>query len=243
MAISGLISVYNLKSLRFSILPQSDIFAMTPTTLQIKIKKRYFLSSYLIRCKIHNTEKLIASIKENSLLKLNVIFEKRGKYKISEIEISSYFPFFFFLRSIRIPVVYEVIVFPKLIKSDYYHYIAEGKKNIESSSSKGKSYEGEIIGLKVYNPQDPLRYIHWKASAKISELMTKEFSPYKGNPVLVNLSDFTGDIEQKIGKAAYVIMNLSQQGIPVGLKLDNITYKPDSGNAHLRRLLNALALY
>ncbi|MCX7988062.1 MAG: DUF58 domain-containing protein [Thermodesulfovibrio sp.] len=243
MALSGIISIYNLKNFKLSLLPQPEIFAQTPTNLKAEIKKRYFLPSYLIRLKINESEKILPFVKYKEIINITLVFQRRGRIKISEVLISSYFPFFFFRRTIKIPIDYEVIVFPKPIKCDFSMFLSEGKTKIESISSRGKSFEGEIVGVKAYNPQDPLKYINWKATAKTSDLMTKEFSPYIGNPVIIDLSSFTGDLEQKIGKATFAILNLSQNGIPVGLKLDKAFYKPELGQAHVRRLLYALALY
>ncbi|MCX8033879.1 MAG: DUF58 domain-containing protein [Thermodesulfovibrio sp.] len=243
MALSGVISIYNLKNFKFALLPHSDIFAQSPANLKLEIRKQYFLPSYLIRLKINETEKILPFINNRDIVNVNLVFQKRGRIKISEVSISSYFPFFFFKRTIKIPVDYEVIVFPKPIKSDFSIFLSEGKTKFESILSKGKSFEGEIVGVKAYYPQDPLKYINWKATAKTSELMTKEFSPYRGNPVIIDLSDFTGDVEQKIGKATFAILDLSKNGIPVGLKLENAIYKPDLGQAHIRRVLHALALY
>lgn len=243
MALSGALSVFNLVNFQFRLMPASDVFAMKPASLYIEVSKRFFIPCCLVRLKIQNSEKIIPFVKQKEIKSMEVIFDRRGIAKISEVFVSSSFPFLFFVRSIRVPTDFEVVVFPQPIASDYLKYFSEGQRDTESRVPKGKSYEGEIIGVRAYSPQDPLKYIHWKATAKSSQLMTKEFSPYRGNPVIVDINDFSGDLEQKIGKATYALLNISQRGIPVGLKLDSTIYKPEVGNAHLRRLLNALALY
>lgn len=243
MALSGALSVFNLVNFQFRLMPASDVFAMKPASLFFEVRKRFFIPCCLIRIKIQNSEKLVPFVREREIKSIEVIFEQRGRAKISEVQVSSSFPFLFFKRSITVSTDLELVVFPQPIFSDYLKYFSHGQRDTESRTPKGKAYEGEIIGVRAYSPQDPLKYIHWKATAKSSQLMTKEFSPYRGNPVIIDLNDFSGDLEQKIGKATYALLNISQRGIPVGLKLDSTIYKPEVGNAHLRRLLNALALY
>lgn len=243
MAMSGLLSIYNLKNVHFLLVSANDIFATIPTTMKFEVKTKYPLPSMLIRVKINDGETLLTHVEDKKLFNLTVTFPKRGRISIDKIMISSFFPFHFFNRILNLPFNYEIIVFPKPIKCDFSVYLSKGNKQTESKRTIGKAYEGEMVGIKNYNPFEPLKYIHWKASAKTSELMTKEFSPYTGNPAIVRLSDFSGDLEQKIGKATFTIIELSKKGIPVGLELENKLYKPDTGRVHLRKMLYALALY
>ncbi len=243
MAMSGLLSIYNLKNVDFLIVSSNDIFATIPTMMKFEVKTKYPLPSMLIRVRLNDGETLLSHVENKKLFNLTVTFPKRGRIFIDKIIISSFFPFLFFNRILKLPFNYEITVFPKPIKCDFSMYMSTGNSQRESKRTIGKAYEGEMVGIKNYNPYEPLKYIHWKASAKTSELMTKEFSPYKGNPVIVRLSDFSGDVEQKIGKATFTIIELSKKGIPVGLELENKLYKPDTGKVHLRKMLNALAIY
>jgi uncharacterized protein (DUF58 family) len=243
MALSGILSFFNLKNIQIFLLSHNDIFAQTPGYIKIELKNKYFLPCFLIRIRLEKNEIILPFVKDKILVNLPVIFQKRGKIKISEIFVSSYFPFYFFKRILRLPIDYEIIVFPKPIKCEFSNLLHEGKTKLETTLTRGSSFEGEITGVKEYSIQDPLKYIHWKTTAKTSELMTKEFSPYKGNPVILKLADFQGDIEQKIGKITYAILSFSEQGIPVGLKIDNTVYKPDLRPSHIRRLLYALSVY
>lgn len=243
MTLSGITSIYNLKNIDFFLLPTDDIFAMTPAVLKFEVKSKYPFPSLLIKLRIKNSEAILIYVKNKVLIDLKIIFANRGKIKIDEIEISSYFPFYFFNRILKVPVNYEFVVFPKPIKCDFSTVLSDGKTKNETNYTKGKAFEGEITGVRGYNPDDPMKYIHWKASAKTTELMTKEFSPYRGSPVIIKLSNFSGTLEQKIGMATYSIIQLSKQGIPVGLELEDRFYKPDLGQAHIRKLLYALAFY
>ncbi len=243
MSLGGLVSFFNLKNIEISVLPSQDIFALKPAKLKFKAKNKYFFGAFLLRVKLIQNEIVIPYLKDEGIFSINLTFPKRGKYILKELIISSYFPFYFFRRSATIPINFEITVLPHPLKCDISFLISEGKTLKDSNISRGKSYDGEVIGVRTYVQGDPLKYIHWKATAKTSSLKTKEFSPPQGNPIIISLNDFHGNIEEKIGKAVYALIEFSKMGNPVGLKLDRDLYLPDIGQSHLRRMLYALAIY
>jgi len=243
MALSGVVAFFNLRNIEFSILPSQDIFALKPANLKIRAKNKYFFGLFLLRVKILQNETVIPYLKGEGIFSVALKFPKRGIYTVKEITISSYFPFYFFKRARNVPVNFEFIVFPYPLKCDISFLFSEGKTKTDSVISKGKSYEGELIGVKAYTQGDPLKYIHWKATAKTSSLKTKEFSPPSGTPVVLDLNDFSGNIEEKISKTAYALIELSKMGNPVGLRIGKEFYPPETGQPHLRRMLYALAIY
>ncbi|GAB6184183.1 DUF58 domain-containing protein [Thermodesulfovibrio hydrogeniphilus] len=242
MAISGLASYSNLKNIRITIEPPADIFANQEAVFKIRAKTK-FLEAFLIRVSILNSNVVIPHFKGESLSKVKLIFPSRGKHKINEIFISSFFPFYFFKRTLRLPVDIEFVVFPKPIKCEIPFIAYESMAKTESSASRGKAFEGELSGVRDYAFGDPLKHIHWKATAKTSSIKTKDFSPPQGNPVIINIDDFNGSIEEKISKTTYTLIKLHKNGLPVGMKLDKQIFKPDTTQVHIRRMLYALALY
>ncbi len=243
MALSGILSFINLKNLHISIETPRDVFAQRNTNFKIKAKNKYFFEAFLIRTKISDSETIIPYLRGEETYNVALTFPKRGKFIIREISISSYFPFYFFKRNMTLPINLEIIVYPKPIECDFISIFSETKLKIDSKSSKGTAYEGELSGVRAYREGDPLKYIHWKATAKTSSLKTKEFSPFQGTPIIINLNDFSGSLEEKISKATYSVITLSKIGAPIGLKIGEEIIKPDIGQSHLRKMLYALSLY
>lgn len=243
MTLSGLVAFFNLKNIEISIIKSQDIFALKPAKLKIKAKNKYFFGLFLLRIKALQNEIVIPYLKGEGIFPINLIFPERGKYILEKLIISSYFPFYFFRRSTNIPVNFEITVFPHPLKCDLSFLTLEGKTLKESSISRGTSYDGEVTGVRTYVQGDPLRYIHWKATAKTSSLKTKEFSPLQGNPIIISLNDFHGSVEERISKTAYALIEFSKMGNPIGLKIGEDFYPPDTGQSHLRRMLYALAIY
>lgn len=243
MALSGIISFFNLKNIEISIILPKEAFAKKTASLGIKVKRKYFFDLFILKVKISNREVIIPHVRKESIFYTNIIFPKRGKNSIQNISVSSYFPFYFFKRSLSIDKSFDIVVFPTPIKCDLSSLFSDGKVLSNSFYSKGKAFEGEITGVRQYGTGDPLRFIHWKASAKTAELKTKELSPPAGKPVVININDFAGDLENKISQATYALIKLIKTGNPVGLKLGKEFYKPDTSQTHLRRMLYALAVY
>jgi uncharacterized protein (DUF58 family) len=91
---------------------------------------------------------------------------------------------------------------------------------------------------------DPLKYIHWKATAKTGKLKTKELSSLAHRPVIIDFEKVSiANIEERISSIAYAIVQFCKNNIPVGLKINGNLYLPDVSSAHKINLLRELALY
>jgi uncharacterized protein (DUF58 family) len=91
---------------------------------------------------------------------------------------------------------------------------------------------------------DPLKYIHWKATAKTGKLKTKELSSLAHRPVIIDFEKVSiTNIEERISSVAYAIVQFCKNNIPIGLKINGNLYLPDVSPAHKINLLRELALY
>jgi uncharacterized protein (DUF58 family) len=91
---------------------------------------------------------------------------------------------------------------------------------------------------------DPLKYIHWKATAKTGRLKTKELSSLAHRPVIIDFEKVSiANVEERISSVAYAIVQFTKKNIPVGLKINGNLYLPDVSSAHKLSMLRELALY
>jgi uncharacterized protein (DUF58 family) len=101
-------------------------------------------------------------------------FEKRGRYQITGFRIASKFPAGFFKKWRRIDATGEIIVYPKpQTIDDYYHTLPILAGQIQSQT---RGYGDELYTIRRYLPSDQMRHIDWKATAKASELMVREYT-------------------------------------------------------------------
>ncbi len=78
----------------------------------------------------------------------------------------------------------------------------------------------DYSGSRPYQPGDSLRMIDWKHSAKLNELVSKEFSEFKGRPALILINLSATDAEEADKLASDIItaaLSLAQEDIPCSL--------------------------
>ena len=103
------------------------------------------------------------------------IFPHRGRLLIKDFELSTKFPFGFFRHRRRLPArEAELIVFPKLndISPDLENLPLDlGKR---TSGRRGSGLD--LLALRDYQPQDDLRRVDWKATARTRQLTVREYA-------------------------------------------------------------------
>ena len=107
--------------------------------------------------------------------KIGHIFERRGRFLIKDFELSTRFPFGFFRHRRRLPArETELIVFPKLVEidSEIEDLILESGRLVANRRGLGQ----DLLALRDYQPNDDLRRIDWKATARTQTLTVREFT-------------------------------------------------------------------
>jgi len=138
-------------------------------------------------------------------------FPNRGRLSIKDFELSTKFPFGFFRHRRRLPArEAELIVFPEVTELDID--TARIPLNIGQRSLNLRGSGHDLLSLRDYRPQDDLRHIDWKATAKTRQLTVREYAADDENLVTVIfdprvLNEKSEPIREKIA--------LEQSGKPV----------------------------
>jgi uncharacterized protein (DUF58 family) len=245
MGISGFFGKRNLSGLDLEIDMPEEIFAGVEFSAKVVLKNnKRFLPSFLIVFHFYDRKYIIPYIdpKGSYTFHINYLYGKRGRYTIENFDICSVFPFNFFVRCIlylkKIPVV--VYPYPKRLK-DMYSSSGLGKKDGYFSAHKA-GFQGDIISIRDYSSGDPVKFIHWKATAKTGELKTKELEDISSKPVVIDLDSMQGDIESKVSYATYLILELYKNSVPFGLKYGKKVFKPEHSRKQKVLLLTELAV-
>ena len=98
--------------------------------------------------------------------------ETRGPERLSLQGLVSRYPFGFLKKSIRDSFEKEVIIWPRRIKYQFTGDKAGRRWLYGHHRRKGEGVE--LIQLREYRSGDPLRHIHWKASARMGRLQVRE---------------------------------------------------------------------
>jgi uncharacterized protein (DUF58 family) len=102
------------------------------------------------------------------------IFPRRGRFLVKDFELSTKFPFGVLRHRRRLPAQEaEIIIFPKIEQLDKELSFRSFESGNISTQKRGAGQD--LLALRGYQPQDDLRHIDWKATARAQNLMVREF--------------------------------------------------------------------
>ena len=247
LGVSGVFGKSNIAGVTVEFGVFGETYAKREFPLKIRLVNRHrFLPSFLIRVRIGTNETLFPYVgvgaSEEKYIKM--IAGRRGRHSINAVSVSSAFPFNFFVRLRSINTPFEYIVFPEPKKCAMGDFLERKHKARGEASSNRTGYEGELMSVRDYAYGDPMKYIHWKASAKSQELKTKELSSLSQRPVVIDFEK-TGikNREERISCVTYLILLLYRRNIPVGLRIGGLEFGPGTSASHKTEMIRELALY
>lgn len=245
MGASGFFGKNNIEGIDLSILKPEEVYAGIPFSLRVRVRNRKrFMSSFLLRVNLGETYVTIPILQPGGEKELSVPFlcKKRGVYRIESVEVSSVFPLNLFRRSKTFFVQISFIVFPepKRVKIPYDPFGDTGSHRIRNQDF----INYEVSGLRDYNLRDPLRLIHWKASAKTGNLRSKKLDSGKERELFIDFENFpVQDVEERIKAITYMVIEATKRGIPVGIAINGKRIDPSFERSTKYRILRELALY
>ena len=178
------------------------------------------------------------------------LFPKRGHVLIDGFELSTRFPFGFFRRRRRLRARnVDIIVYPKPeVISDELHLLPMYAGRMPSLR-RGAGHD--LFSMRDYQPQDDLRHIDWKATARSRRLTVREFTSEDERRITIVLDthlprvanvDLSERFERGVVQAASLIKHFIDERAEIRLVLDDEVGPFGSGMEHLYRCLRRLAL-
>jgi uncharacterized protein (DUF58 family) len=178
------------------------------------------------------------------------LFSNRGHVLINGFELSTRFPFGFFRfrRRLRARNV-DIIVYPKPEAiGDELHLLPTYAGRMASAR---RGMGQDLFSLRDYQPQDDLRHIDWKATARSRNLTVREFTAEDERRITIvldtrDLSDFEANFlprfETGIVQAASLLKHFVDERAEVRLKLGDDLGRYGGGLKHLYSCLRRLAI-
>jgi uncharacterized protein (DUF58 family) len=243
MATSGVLGRANLSRLQVDCELPDEIFAGRPAHISLHLRNgRRRLHAFLLETGFSGGDTLLPLVPAGGEAhgSVTLTFDHRGEQGLPLLELRSRYPINFFIRTIRLPVTRKVLVFPAP-RPGPLPAAPETRRPQSSEHYQGRGYEGELRTINDYRGGEPLKAIHWKLSARHSELKVKELSGPVGEPVMIDPAALSGSLEERLSQASYLIVSLIRQGRPVGLQLGRTNIAAQTGRRHKLRLLTELA--
>lgn len=156
--------------------------------------------------------------------KLRFTCKKRGLYRIEDAELVSYDMLFSRPFVYRMSLEAELCVYPSLISVE--RLIPVFRYTNGSLKTKIPLFEDPyaFAGVREYTPQDSMRKIHWKASARMGTWQVKTTEYNASTPVVIMLNLETPGVftpvdllEESICLAYSLVYYLSRQGVTIRL--------------------------
>ena len=178
------------------------------------------------------------------------LFPKRGHVLIDGFELSTRFPFGFFRRRRRLRARdVDIIVYPKPeVISDDLHLLPMFAGRLPSLR-RGAGHD--LFSMRDYQPQDDLRHIDWKATARSRRLTVREFTSEDERRITIVLDTrLPGEpgeeskqrFERGVVQTASLLKHFVEERAEVRLVLGDEVGPFGSGVEQLYRCLKRLAL-
>ena len=105
---------------------------------------------------------------------LEINFPARGRYREKNFGLATRFPFAFLMKTRRINLPREVIVFPAVEPADRFLEVLPMVTGEFESFVRGRG--NDLYLIREYKPDDSARHVDWKATARTGSLKVREFS-------------------------------------------------------------------
>lgn len=182
---------------------------------------------------------------ESTVVRNSPLFIRRGTVPLETVTLSTAFPFGLFRkeRDLRLPG--ELVVWPSTDRP--VPELTLGGDRIRRGGGRsggGMAPRGDYRSLREYRAGDDLRDVHWKASARMGALMTREYERDDSHAVWICLDAGAPpgeEAERSIEVAASLAARALRDGRTVALATQGTILPPGVGDAHLERILEALA--
>jgi len=255
IVISGLLSEHCLRRLEFHRHVPDLIMANEPTTLTLSVTNRNrHLPSFSLRLldvvegqdvdrglSIH-----LLPPQSSVLLSYPLLATKRGWIRFEGIRAQTLFPFGLFLKKGLYSTEAHLLVSPP-IKPLTLRFVDELVSEGQGESLPRRGHGSQLYNLRLYQPGDDSRAIHWMTTARTSQLIVRETEAEDQRRITVVLSIVAPEereplFERSVTFVASLLWQLTERAYPVRLIVGTEDSRLGSGSAHLLAMLRLLAL-
>jgi uncharacterized protein (DUF58 family) len=173
--------------------------------------------------------------------------QKRGLQALPTLTAETRFP----MGTFRVWTVWrpaaQVLVYPA--PESHAPPLPPGEPSAAGAHAVQRHSAGEFDGVRAYRRGDPLKMVVWKKMAKADQLVSRDTQQAQHFELWLDFLQTgaapgaTASPEGKLSRLTAWVLLADQQGFRYGLRLPTKEVPPDSGDAHKRACLAALALY
>lgn len=187
MVIAGLVSRLDLSGLQLTLAFPTHLFAGQPTAAQATLRNlKRWMPSFSIwfgvappasgRCHLRMKEVYCPMItgRGESHISVPATFLRRGRFQQGDFRLRSKFPFSFVERRARLRLTKQVYVYPSVDSSALVEELIEPAAKAWQAPERGDSQD--LYRIRTATADDGARFVDWKATARSTDLMVREFT-------------------------------------------------------------------
>lgn len=253
--ISGWLSEHCLRRLEFHRHVPDLIMANEPTTITISVANRNrHLPSFSLRLldvvEGQDVDRGLAihllPPQSSVLLSYPLLATARGWIRFEGIRAHTLFPFGLFLKKGLYSAEIQLLVAPP-IKPLTLRFVDELVSEGQGQSLPRRGHGTQLYNLRLYQPGDDSRSIHWMTTARTSHLIVRETEAEDQRRITVFLSIVAPEerdplFERSVTFVASLLWQLTERAYPVRLIVGTDNSGLGTGSAHLLAMLRLLAL-
>ena len=238
--LSGFLSEWTLRRVSLSVRAASEAFAGQESFLAVACsarRKRFpsFSLSARLRLGGETVTVRFPDIAPGGAATRVALFRpaRRGRIDAMEATLSTRFPFSLFEKSMELEIPGELLVYPRPLPPDP---AGSGLREPVPSGNPGSAGRSGVfpLGAREQLPADPVRDIHWKATARMEKWMVKEREAESVSAVDLRVPAPCPEeeFEARLSAACGSVVDLDRRGIPFRLWIgDRLRARETEGRA------------
>jgi uncharacterized protein (DUF58 family) len=232
----------NLAGLRLQALRGNSCFAGEQAGFELELEHQNGREPEQIQLQFEQGTALMLDLEQApQRLELFAPAPERGWLDPGGLKLDTTFPLGLFRAWSWIGLELSVLVYPRPLKGELPSLLGSG----DSGEANLQHTEGtdDFTGLERFQPGMSLRQIDWKSYARGLGLQAKQFGDQQSPDIWLDLDACPGNLEQRLSRLTYWVLELSKQEQRYGLRLGAQVLKPDQGEQHRHEALKRLALF
>lgn len=249
IVLSGVLSERVIRDLRVRRLLPDGVYAQEPFPLRYEVTRKEGLAFAVQVSEADGAVSgwaWIPTIRagEPTVARAECTAGRRGPLKLTEVKLSTYFPFGLFEKSRTVEVEDVLLVWPRRGFSCDPPEADRGREVGELGNQRHRDGAGDVQGLRELGDLEDARRIHWKKSATVGKLLKVERERENRRQFTLRIeSAEPGDqLDRDCEETAALTARLLLEGNDVGLDAGGRRIRPGSGPGHEKRILSALAV-
>ncbi|HRE83086.1 MAG TPA: DUF58 domain-containing protein [Opitutaceae bacterium] len=186
LLLSGVLSWLNLAKVAWRLKVEHTLRVGVETLVVLEVRNRKrFLPTYGLRFEVKSgTEQTLSTLTlkerldpQGGRVRLEWVWKpaQRGAVPIELMSVGSLFPFGFLRKHFRGNLRRDVIVWPAPVTYQRFA-VATANRSPDGRTVSKTGQGGDLFAVRPYAPGDSHRLIHWKATARVRQLLVRQFA-------------------------------------------------------------------